>query len=71
MNNVANDEKYADIKKELADKLETELKAQQDPRILEEPCRYEKSPYTDDKFGEEVNDGRKANAGSIPGTDDS
>lgn len=47
MNNIASDTQYANIKKELADKLMHVLKEQKDPRIVEEPCRFEHAPYAD------------------------
>lgn len=45
MNNIANDSQYADVKKELADKLMHILKEQNDPRVVETPCRFEHAPY--------------------------
>ncbi|MBT3602753.1 MAG: sulfatase-like hydrolase/transferase, partial [Candidatus Latescibacteria bacterium] len=45
MNNLASDPQHANTKKELADKLMQVLKEQDDPRVVEEPCRFEHAPY--------------------------
>jgi len=45
MNNIASDPQYAEKKKELADKLMQVLHEQNDPRVVEEPCRFEHAPY--------------------------
>ncbi len=47
MTNVAYDEAFADTRKILHHRLITELKVQHDPRLCEERCRYEASPFTD------------------------
>ena len=47
MNNLANDPDYADVKDRLADRLMTVLREENDPRVVEEPCRFEHSPFTD------------------------
>ena len=46
MQNLADDAAYADVKAELAGRLEGVLLAQRDPRVVEDPCRYEGLPYT-------------------------
>ena len=46
MHNLADDAAHADTKAELAGRLEGLLLAQHDPRVVEEPCRYEGLPYT-------------------------
>jgi len=45
MNNVADKEEYSQIKKELNAKLMKILVEQNDPRIVETPCRFENQPY--------------------------
>jgi arylsulfatase A-like enzyme len=45
--NVAADPAYAKAKKELADRLLATLKETGDPRVVEESCRFERSPFTD------------------------
>jgi N-sulfoglucosamine sulfohydrolase len=45
MNNLAEDSSYQDTKKQLFDQLMTVLKEQDDPRIVETPCRFEHAPY--------------------------
>ena len=45
MNNVAGQDKYAGVKKELYNKLMKILCEQNDPRVVEKPCRYESQPY--------------------------
>ena len=50
MKNLAADEAYQTIKGELSRTLLHELEAQQDPRVVEEDCRFEHSPYTDLKL---------------------
>ncbi len=46
MNNVASDPAFGAVKQELCDKLMAILREQNDPRIVETPCRYEHAPYT-------------------------
>ena len=46
MHNLADDAAHADTKAELAGRLEGLLLAQHDPRVAEDPCRYEGLPYT-------------------------
>ncbi len=45
MNNVADDPSYQGTKKELFDQLMAVLKEQDDPRVVETPCRFEQAPY--------------------------
>lgn len=47
MNNVAQDPVYAETRQQLADQLMAVLHEQDDPRVTEEDCRFEKSPFTD------------------------
>ena len=45
MNNVASDPKYANVKGQLEARLKLLLEEQDDPRLMEQPCRYEFEPY--------------------------
>lgn len=45
MNNVATDPKYANVKGQLEARLKLLLEEQDDPRLMEQPCRYEFEPY--------------------------
>ena len=45
MNNVADDPAYANVKRQLEGRLIAVLEAQNDPRLMEQPCRYEYEPY--------------------------
>jgi arylsulfatase A-like enzyme len=45
--NVAADAAYARTKQELADRLVRILKEAGDPRVVDEDCRFERSPFTD------------------------
>lgn len=45
MNNVTNDPMYEKVRLCLEDKLITILREQDDPRIVESSCRFEKTPY--------------------------
>ncbi len=45
MINVAGDPEYAEVRAELEARLLAELEKQADPRLTEEPCRYEYEPY--------------------------
>lgn len=47
MNNVADDPEYEDIKERLSNKLMDVLREEDDPRVTEEPCRFERPPFTD------------------------
>jgi len=49
LDNVADDPAYADDLARLRDALLAELRAQRDPRVCEADCRYERSPYTDER----------------------
>jgi N-sulfoglucosamine sulfohydrolase len=54
MNNLANDPTCDRIRKELEDTLFRVLRKQNDPRVVEEECRFEHSPYTDLKLNGEA-----------------
>jgi len=45
MNNVAGEPGYGDAQKELAATLMQVLRENDDPRVVESPCRYEHAPY--------------------------
>ncbi|MEM7018252.1 MAG: sulfatase [Pseudomonadota bacterium] len=45
MNNVAKDPTYDSIRKELEERLLTLMREQNDPRLMEQPCRFEYEPY--------------------------
>ena len=45
MNNVATDPAYANVRGQMADRLLKILEEQDDPRLMEQPCRYELEPY--------------------------
>lgn len=45
MHNVAEDPRYQEIRAQLEQRLMSILEAQNDPRLTEEPCRYEYEPY--------------------------
>ena len=45
MNNVADDPAYANVRSQLEGRLMAVLKAEDDPRLMEQPCRYEFEPY--------------------------
>ncbi len=45
MNNVADDPAYANIRQTLEQRLLALLRAEADPRVMEQPCRYELEPY--------------------------
>ena len=45
MNNVAEDPAYANVRSQLAGRLLAVLEEQDDPRLMEQPCRYEFEPY--------------------------
>ncbi len=47
MRNLAEDPIYLETKERLWETLRQELIYQKDPRLIEEDCRYERSPYTD------------------------
>jgi arylsulfatase A-like enzyme len=45
MHNVADDPAYANIRKTMQERLFQILQEQNDPRLMEQPCRYEFEPY--------------------------
>ena len=45
MNNVADDPAYANVKGQMAARLLEVLAREDDPRMVEDPCRYEFEPY--------------------------
>lgn len=45
MNNVAGQTEYETMQQELHNKLLCVLREQEDPRIIEQPCRFEQPPY--------------------------
>ena len=45
MNNIADDPNYESTRKELSDQLMQLLREQNDPRIVETPCRFESAPF--------------------------
>lgn len=45
LNNVANDPRYANIKGQMEAQLLQLLEEADDPRLMEQPCRYEFEPY--------------------------
>ena len=45
MNNIAHKEEYLTVKNELKKKLYEVLQSNKDPRVVENPCRYEYEPY--------------------------
>ncbi|MFP4028357.1 MAG: sulfatase [Candidatus Brocadiia bacterium] len=47
MQNLADAPEYQEIKERLKERLMRELTEQEDPRVTEEECRFEKSPFTD------------------------
>lgn len=49
--NVAADPKYAEAKKQLADRLAKVLTDAGDPRLIDKECRFEKPPFTDGREG--------------------
>jgi hypothetical protein len=46
MNNVAGKAEYADVQAELERQLFAVLTEQDDPRVVEKPCRFEAPPYS-------------------------
>jgi N-sulfoglucosamine sulfohydrolase len=50
MNNLADNPDYTEIKEALAKKLKTILIEENDPREVEDECRFDLSPYTDCKL---------------------
>lgn len=45
LNNVAQDPDYAVVRQQLEQRLLAVLEAENDPRLMEQPCRYEYEPY--------------------------
>ena len=45
MNNIADDPEFEAIRKALSDQLMQILRDQNDPRLVETPCRFEHAPY--------------------------
>jgi arylsulfatase A-like enzyme len=45
LHNVANDPRYANVRQMMEERLLAVLTAQDDPRLMEQPCRYEFEPY--------------------------
>ena len=45
LHNVATDPAYASVRADMEARLLAVLKAQSDPRLMEQPCRYEYEPY--------------------------
>ena len=45
MRNVADDPAYANVKRQLEGRLKAVLEAENDPRLMEQPCRYEFEPF--------------------------
>merc|ERR1712113_214694 len=46
MRNVSDDKAYADRRQRLDSQLRTVLVAEGDPRMVEDPCRFEEEPYS-------------------------
>ncbi len=47
INNVVEDQAYSGVRRQLADQLMAVLKEQEDPRVVEPDCRFERSPFAD------------------------
>ena len=47
LNNVAEDAQYKEVRQQLSDQLMSVLTEQEDPRVVEPDCRFERSPFTD------------------------
>ena len=47
LNNVAEDASYSTVRQQLSDRLMSILTEQEDPRVVESDCRFERSPFTD------------------------
>ena len=45
MNNLAEDPEHAEVRERLSARLMKVLREQNDPRVVESPCRYESAPY--------------------------
>ncbi len=46
MKNLAREPEFAAIRRELEQRLMTVLREQEDPRVVESPCRFERPPFT-------------------------
>lgn len=53
MNNVATNPDYEQIRKDLANELMGILRENDDPRLVESPCRFEQAPYSGPLEGDE------------------
>jgi arylsulfatase A-like enzyme len=47
MNNIADDPAHARMKQQLREQLHAVMAANDDPRVIDEDCRFEHSPFTD------------------------
>ena len=47
LNNVAEDAQYKEVRQQLSNQLMNVLTEQEDPRVVESDCRFERSPFTD------------------------
>ena len=47
LNNVVEDAQYREVRQQLSDQLMSVLTEQEDPRVVEPDCRFERSPFTD------------------------
>ena len=47
LNNVVEDAYYQEVRRKLANQLMAVLREQNDPRVVEPDCRFERSPFTD------------------------
>ena len=47
LNNVAEEARYSEARQQLSDQLMSVLTEQEDPRVVESDCRFERSPFTD------------------------
>ena len=47
VDNVADDPRYANVKGQMKARLLAILEEQDDPRLMEQPCRYELEPYAE------------------------
>ena len=54
MNNVATDPDYEQARKDLANELMGLLRENDDPRLVESPCRFEQAPYAGPLAGDEL-----------------
>ena len=48
MDNIADHENFEKTRKALYDQLMNVLREQDDPRVVETPCRFEQEPYASD-----------------------